>query len=65
MRCLPCQHDKDHLAAASAGLAQYPAQVLDLGVAAAEHSRYFGKRSCISGITQSGGWPDATRWTLA
>jgi hypothetical protein len=26
---------------------------------------HFGKRSCISGMTQSGGWPDATRWTLA
>jgi hypothetical protein len=26
---------------------------------------YFGKRSFISGMTQRGGWPDATRWTLA
>jgi lactate dehydrogenase-like 2-hydroxyacid dehydrogenase len=26
---------------------------------------YSGKRSFISGMTQSGGWPAATRWTLA
>jgi hypothetical protein len=35
------------------------------GATSCQGQGYFGKRSFISGMTQSGGWPDATRWTLA